>query len=73
MRPGEQFELPCYEYLKKFYRTNKTDFHHEGGMDSTKSDIAAIKNGKIDFYIEAKEATAQSGQFVLHKISLYFI
>lgn len=65
MRPGEQFELRCYEYLKKFYRTNKTDFHHEGGMDSTKSDIAAIKNGKIDFYIEAKDASAQSGQFVL--------
>lgn len=65
MRPGEQFELRCYEYLKKFYKTKETDFHHEGGMDSTKSDIAAIKNGRIDFYIEAKDASAQSGQFVL--------
>lgn len=65
MRPGEQFELFCYEYLKKLYRTKETDFYHEGGMDSTKSDIAVIKNGRIDFYIEAKEALAQSGQFVL--------
>ena len=65
MRPGEQFELRCYEYLKKFYKTKETDFYHEGGMDSTKSDIAVMKNGKIDFYIEAKDALAQSGQFVL--------
>ncbi len=34
-------------------------------MDSTKSDIAVIKNGILDFYIEAKDAFAQSGQFVL--------
>lgn len=65
MKPGEQFELHCYEYLKKFYKTKETDFHHEGGMDSTKSDIAAIKNGKIAFYIEVKDTSAQSGQFVL--------
>ena len=65
MRPGERFELRCYEYLKKFYKTEETDFYHEGGMDSTKSDIATIKNGRIDFYIEAKDALAQSGQFVL--------
>lgn len=65
MHPGEQFELRCYEYLKKFYKTKETDFYHEGGMDSTKSDIATVKNGKIDFYIEAKDMSAQSGQFVL--------
>lgn len=65
MRPGEQFELRCYEYLKEFYKTKETDFYHEGVMNSTKSDIAAIKNGRIDFYIEAKDALAQSGQFVL--------
>ena len=65
VRPGEKFEIRCYEYLKKFYKTKSTDFYHEGGMDSTKSDIAAIKNGKIVFYIEAKDAAAQSGQFVL--------
>ena len=65
MRPGEQFELRCYEHLKTLYKDRKTVFWHEGGMDSTKSDIAAVKNGKIDFYIEAKDASAQSGQFVL--------
>lgn len=65
MRPGEGFELHCYEYLKKFYKTEETDFYHEGGMDSTKSDIAVIKNGQIDFYIEVKDVSAQSGQFVL--------
>ncbi len=65
MRPGEEFETKCYEYLKRVFTTSKTDFHHQGGMDSTKSDIAVIKNGKISFYIEAKDSSAQSGQFVL--------
>lgn len=65
MKPWEQFEQRCYEYLKKLYTTKSTDFKHEGGTDSTKSDIAVIKNGKTDFYIEVKDATAQSGQFVL--------
>ncbi len=65
MKRGEKFEIRCYEYLKQMYRTKETDFYREGGMDSTKSDIAAIKNGKVDFYIEAKDTYAQSGQFVL--------
>lgn len=65
MKPGEEFELRCYEYLKNFYKTKETDFYHEGGMDSTKSDIAVVKNSKIAFYIEVKDASAQSGQFVL--------
>lgn len=65
MRPGEAFETECYEYLKRTYKTTSSDFYHEGGMDSTKSDIAVIKNGHIDFFIEAKDTAAQSGQFVL--------
>ena len=65
MRPGEQFELRCYNYLKKFYKTKETDFYHVGGMDSTRSDIAVVKNGRIAFFIEVKDALAQSGQFVL--------
>lgn len=65
MKPGEKFETECYEHLKKYYKTPNTDFKHEGGMDSTKSDIAVIKNGKVDFYIEVKDSSAQSGQFVL--------
>jgi len=65
MKPGEAFETKCYEYLKRLYKTPNTDFYHQGGMDSTKSDIAVIKNGRISFFIEAKDASAQSGQFVL--------
>jgi len=66
MRPGEEFEIKCYEYLKNLYdNVGKSTFHREGGMDSTKSDIAVIKNGQINFYIEAKDSNAQSGQFVL--------
>lgn len=65
MRPGEAFETRCYEYLKQIYRERSSKFYHEGGMDSTQSDIAVIKDGKIDFFIEAKDSLAQSGQFVL--------
>ncbi len=65
MRPGEAFELQCYEHLKRTYETAKTKFYHEGGMNSTTSDIEVIKNGITDFYIEAKDSLAQSGQFVL--------
>lgn len=65
MKPGEAFEIRCCKYLKSFYKTKDIDFYHEGGMDSTRSDIAVIKNGEIDFFIEAKEKLAQSGQFVL--------
>lgn len=65
MKPGEQFELDCYEYLKNLYTTKETTFCHEGGMDSTKSDISVVKNGLLAFYIEVKDKSAQSGQFVL--------
>jgi len=62
MLPGERFEIECYNYLIKKYGNH---FRHEGNMDSTKSDIAVIKNGNPVFYIEVKDTTAQSGQFVL--------
>ena len=65
MKPGEAFEIKCCEHLKKFYKNKNVEFYHEGGMDSTKSDIAVVKDGHIDFYIEAKDSLAQSGQFVL--------
>ncbi len=65
MRPGEIFETECYEFLTNNYQTQDIKFHHEGGMDSTKSDIAVIKKGNICFFIEAKDSSAQSGQFVL--------
>lgn len=63
MNPGEKFENDCYEYLTRTYKG--TIFRSEGGMDSTKSDIAVMKNGFTRFYIEVKNADAQSGQFVL--------
>lgn len=62
MRPGEAFEIECYNYLKEKYGDR---FYREGGMDSTKSDIAVIKNNRTAFFIEAKDTAAQSGQFVL--------
>lgn len=65
MNPGETFEIQCYEYLRKTYTQKSSDFLREGGMNSFKSDIAVIRNGKIKYYIEVKDANAQSGQFVL--------
>ena len=65
MKPGELFEIKCYEYLKTAYSGKKVIFQREGSMDSTKSDIAVIKNGNLDYFIEVKESLAQSGQFVL--------
>ena len=65
MRPGEDFEIRCYEYLKKVYAAKNVTFNRKGGMDSTTSDIAVIKNNKVDYYIEAKDSSAQCGQFVL--------
>lgn len=65
MKPGEKFEKECYEYLKSKYASKTAKFIHKGGMNSTESDIGVIKNEKIDFYIEAKDTFAQSGQFVL--------
>lgn len=65
MRPGEDFEIRCYNYLTENYETKNSSFYREGGMDSTKSDIAVLKNGTINYYIEVKDCNAQSGQFVL--------
>lgn len=65
MLPGEKFELDCYEYLKERYGERGCEFLRFGGSDSTRSDIAVIKNGEISFYIEAKDKESQSGQFVL--------
>ena len=65
MRPGEAFEIQCYEYLCRMYQLKEAKFVRKGGMDSTTSDIAVLKNRRVDYYIEAKDAAAQSGQFVL--------
>lgn len=65
MKRGEEFEIRCCNYLNDTYRNEGVVFLREGGMDSTKSDIAVVKNARTVFYIEVKDATAQSGQFVL--------
>ena len=65
MRPGEQFELESLEYLRKNYRRNGIEFIHHDTSDSTGSDIEVIINGRSEFFIEAKDTAAQSGQFVL--------
>lgn len=65
MRPGEQFELDCLEYLRKNFEKEGIVFVHHDTTDSTGSDIEVIINGHSEFFIEAKDAAAQSGQFVL--------
>lgn len=65
MKPGEQFELESLAYLRKNYGKTGIIFKHHDTSDSTGSDIEVIINGKSEFFIEAKDTTAQSGQFVL--------
>lgn len=65
MRPGEQFELDSLEYLKQNFEKEGIIFVHHNTADSTGSDIEVIINGNSEFFIEAKDTAAQSGQFVL--------
>ena len=51
--------------MRHQYGTERITFRRDGGMDCTKSDIAVVKNGNVEFYIEVKSKTAQAGQFVL--------
>lgn len=60
----KEFEIKCTDYLNDtfgFYAS----FYHEGGSDSTKSDIRVETNTSKTFYIDAKHCPAQCGQFVL--------
>ena len=65
MEKWQQSELECVQYLKKTYGTTGIEFDHKGGSDSSQSDIQVLKNKKPLFYIEAKSAGAQCGQFVV--------
>ena len=65
MKPGEEFELECFEYLEKKYKSINVKFKHHNTADSTQSDIEVIINKESVFFIEAKNSAAQSGQFVL--------
>ena len=66
---GELFELECLEYLQNKYRYENVHFHHNGGMDSTMSDISVIKNGKVAFFIKKRlEKLQKQGCFGLEKL-----
>ena len=65
MRPGEQFELESLAYLRENYGKTGIEYIHHDTADSTGSDIEVIINGQSEFFIEAKDTVAQSGQFVL--------
>lgn len=66
MKPGERFEIECLEYLQEKYGSSNIIFKHQDTSDSTRSDIEVIINKKTSFFIEAKDPSAHSGQFVLH-------
>ena len=65
MKPGEQFELDSLEFLRKNFGKEGIVFVHHETADSTGSDIEVIIDGHSEFFIEAKDTAAQSGQFVL--------
>ncbi len=65
MKPGEQFESEALKYLKNTYSNNCIDYKLRNTADSTMSDIEVYLNGSLSFFIEVKDSSAQSGQFVL--------
>ena len=64
MTTWNDFELQCTAYLKEHFGKYAT-FIHQGGSDSTISDILVITNSGKEFYIDVKHCPAQCGQFVL--------
>ena len=62
---GELNEINCFNYLNENFKTEHISFERNGGMDSTVPDIAVLKDKEVLFYIEAKDTSAQAGQFVL--------
>ena len=60
----EDFENDCTKYLNTNFG-KYANFIHEGGSNSTLSDIEVIRKRGGNFYIEAKLCPAQCGQFVL--------
>lgn len=63
MEKWKKFEQDSVIYLKEQFKD--IGFTLKGGTDSTVSDILVQTKSGIQFYIEAKMATAQCGQFVL--------
>ena len=66
MQKWEQFEIECTNYLQENYKD--MIFEHNGGSDSTTSDIK-VNN---EYYIEVKHTPAQCCQFVLFPENNYF-
>lgn len=64
MKDWEKFEIQCTDYLNNRFGAY-AQFFHQGGPDSTVPDILVKTNSGNSFYIEAKDAPAQCGQFVL--------
>lgn len=64
MTMWEDFEIQCTDYLNKRFGAYAR-FIHQGGNDSTISDILVQTKSGNSFYIDAKHSPAQCGQFVL--------
>lgn len=60
----ENFEIECTDYLNRKFGEYAT-FIHQGGTDSTVSDILVKTKSGEEFFIDAKHSPAQCGQFVL--------
>lgn len=73
MENWEICEKECFEYLKLKYSNKDYTFEHNGGSDSTKSDILLKKNGIACFCIESKMTAAQCGQFVVKQLDDIFV
>lgn len=64
MSNWENFELECTKYLNRTFGDYAV-FTHQGGANSTVSDILVETNAGDRFYVDAKMPQVQCGQFVL--------
>ncbi len=64
MERWEEFEIQCTEYLNQKFGAY-ANFIHQGGANSTVSDILVHTNTGNSFYMDVKHSPAQCGQFVL--------
>lgn len=64
MANWEDFEIECTNYLNDTFG-EFAKFIHQGGANSTNSDILVKTKSGTRFFIEAKMSPAQCGQFVL--------
>lgn len=67
MKQWQIFEQDCLNYLINNNEDSSKHYTSKGSSDSTISDIQVIINGEPAYYIEAKMAKSQCGQFVLLK------